>query len=763
MRYLSTTSALALMAASVASAPVLAQDEAEANSGRGLEQIIITTQRRETGLQDTAIAVAAVTGEQLHESNIVSYEDLAASVPSLSFTALSIFDHEYNIRGVTNTRLDHPTADQSIGIFIDDVYVGRSGLLNTNFYDVNRVEVVRGPQGVILGRNVVGGAISVITNAPEDTFGAGFRIGYGNFNAITSEGYVTGPLSDAWSGRLSYRFEDRDGYNEDISNNRDLDDIQSLQARGQLLFAPVGSDTNVRFIAEFTDDELNGVHSAAIPGGAGPWSASRAALGITDIRQSLPGQPTFRGDAAPTPQRGERTAWGVTLDAEFAVGSNMLFNSITGYRAGEGSNYYSQTGFDPLYLLNNPASGVSPLAFDSFVYEDEEITQFSQEFRLLSNYADSPIDWIIGGYYQVDNVDKFDRFWAANAAGIPVLSGESHWDNSGESETYAVFAQLGWRLNEQLRFVGGVRWTHDEKSGTVTGSAIENGDAYNPGDMVALTPLAGTYAEGTGYTASYSDSWEEVTPQFTIEFTPNEDILIYGTWSTGYKGGGYEDTPANPAAAMFSYDPETVTNYEIGTKIDFLDGRARLNVAAFRMDYQNLQVTQTDAGCLCNITDNAADAVINGIEIEFLFQATDNLLLWASGSSLGTEYLEFIDSNGLDNSGNFLQRTPDYQYNVGAELRLDLASWEDALRLRVNYSHQGELFWLPNNANTEDAYGLLDARATLSPADQNWTLSVWGRNLTDELYRVNVIPFFGDEMSRFGAPRTYGVEFGVEF
>ena len=201
----------------------------------------------------------------------------------------------------------------------------------------------------------------------------------------------------------------------------------------------------------------------------------------------------------------------------------------------------------------------------------------------------------------------------------------------------------------------------------------------------------------------------------------------------------------------------------MGAKWDFFDGRARLNLAGFFMEYQDLQVTQTDDGCLCNITDNAADAEILGFEGEFQLQATENLFLFGAVTVLDTEYLEFIDSNGVDASGNQLQRTPDYQFNLGAELTLDAGQWRDALSARVTYAHQGKMFWSPENVQFEEDYGLLNGRLSLSPPDQPWSVSIWGRNLTDDLYRTNIIAFFGDEVSRLGAPRTYGVELSYDF
>ena len=767
MRFITSASTLALAIASLGATSSLAQTQDDAARGPQLDVITVTSQRREVGLQDASVAVTALTGEALEKDRIFTFSDIARQTTSLSFTALSPLDQEFNIRGITNTRLDSPSADQSIGIFVDDVYVGRSGLFNFDLFDIERVEVIRGPQGVLLGRNVVGGALSIITARPEDEFGGNLSVSYGNFDESVVRGHITGPIADGLSGRISFQRRNRDGFNHDLLNDRDLDDIRSVQFRGQLLWEPENTDFSARLIGDYTNDSSNGFHSVAINGpgeGQGPWSAAREAVGAIrgaplDIREGLPEHPLYSGDTEETPQQLNREAFGITLKLEKGLGDLATVQTVTGYRHGEAFNLYDQTGIGP----NNGFGVISPTLFRFPVNEDEEIDQFTQELRIVSELGDSAFDWIVGGYFQTDEVTKIDRFWAEVPAPIPTLSGESRWDNTAENTSYAVFAQLGFQPIEMVRVVGGIRYSRDEKEGTVTGLAVETGDAFNPDDAVALTPLAPTFAEGESFTTDYGDAWSEVTPQATLEFTPSEDVFLYFTYSRGYKGGGFEDDPANAAAAQASYDPETVRNLELGGKFDFFDNRARLNLALFMLDYNDLQVTQTDDGCLCNITDNAADAEIMGIEAEFQAALTESLRVWGGVTYLDTEYIAFVDSNGLDNSGNFLQRTPEYQFNIGAELTTDLGPWRDALNMRVTYNRQGEMFWAPDNLQTEDAFGLLDAYVSITPPDYPVRLAAFGKNLTDELYRTNIIAFFGDEVSRLGAPRTYGVELSLDF
>ncbi len=763
-----SVSALAFAMLAATPAVVQAQDAQAADAtGPQLGEILVTAQRREANVQDAPLAISAFGASQLNAQRTLSFEDLAQQATSLSFTALSPLDQEFNIRGITNTRLDSPSADQSIGIFVDDVYVGRSGLFNFDLYDIERVEVVRGPQGVLLGRNVVGGALSIITAAPSFTTGGALNVSYGAYDELLLRGHVTGGITESIAARVSFQVRQRDGFNQDILHDVDLDDVDSEQLRLQLLFSPKDSDFRARLIFDYTNDKSNGFHSVAIDGpqaGSGPWSAARVAIGNIrgrplGLRESLPEWPRYAGDNADTPQQLSRTAWGTTLRLDQGLGDVATISSITGYRSGKAFNVYDQTGIGP----DNGFGVISPTLFSFPVNERERIKQFSQEIRVVSERKETGFEWIIGGYFQRDTVNKIDRFWAEVPAPVPTLSGESSWDNEARNRSYALFGEIGYRFSPALRVVAGLRYANDKKEGTVTGLAVRTGDKFNPNDTTALTPLAPTFAQGTGFTTDYGQSWSQWTPQVTAEFKPTDDLLFYATYSTGYKGGGFEDDPANAAAARSGYDPETVDNFEVGAKLELFDNRVRFNVAAFNMRYRNLQVTQTNQDCLCNITDNAADAKIKGVEIEATVALTNWLTINGAYTLLDTEYVDFIDSLGRDSSGNFLQRTPKWQYNIGANVNTDFFGWKDGLSANVNYNRQGKLFWAPDNIQFENPYGQLNARVSLTPNEGRFTMSVWGRNLTDTVYRTNIIAFFGDEVSRLGAPVTYGAEIGFKF
>jgi iron complex outermembrane receptor protein len=831
---------LAFAVASILSAAALPAQAQE--SGGGLEEIVVTAQRRETDLQTTPIAISAYSGETLTEAKIFSAADLANSVPALSLTALTPLDAELNIRGITNTRLDSPTSDPSVGTFVDGVYIGRTGDYNLDFYDIERIEVIRGPQGVLLGKNVVGGALSIITAAPEFDTSGRFLLGYGNYGAVTTSGHVTGGLTDNLAGRLSFQLRQHEGYAEDVLHGRKVEDLDSTQARAQLLWRPGDSGWSVRGIFDYNKDSTNGINTVAVAGGTKiceesylqgnctrPWSNLRAYLGLKDPRKNIAQSLQLVGDKRRN-QYLDREGWGLTLDIEKAF-EHFTFNSLTGYRTVESNQFYDQTGAGPEALNWSVPEWLGYIAWVNAKYGDRPATsnngqflfaqpvvewvegdQISQEFRFTSNNPDSRFDWIAGIFGKQDNVDKTDHFKGENFLGalvpggnnpLSTLSGENRWINEGETTNLAAFAQVGFKFTDSLKLSVGLRYTQDEKEGVVDALVVETGDRFSPNDPRANVtiealcrapdgtiirnppPPAGNggtgvavcdppnrwiYSAGEGFRTNYSEKWTETTPQATLDWKVNDNWFLYATYAEGFKGGGFDDTPANVAQAITPFDPEKAKNYEIGFKSTLWDRRMRLNAAFFMMDYTDLQVTQTNAACLCNITDNAASADIKGVEAEFQLAPTDTFRYFLSGSYVDAKYEDFIESainpstgQPLDSSGNQLQRTPDTQISTGIDWKLPLGTWGNALDFRVSYTWQSEMFWATDNVAKEDAYGLVDARIALSPDGAPWEVALWGKNLSDELYRVNVISFFGEEVSQFGPPRTYGVDVTFRF
>ncbi len=749
-----------------------------------LEEIVVTAQKREVGLQDAPLSISAFSGETLERGSILNAEDLARATTGLSFTNPTPFDLELNMRGVMNTRLDAPSASRSVGVFMDEVVVGRMGLMSVDFYDLERVEVLRGPQGVLLGKNVVGGAINVITASPEFETSGKILGSLGNLDSRRLTGHVTGGLSENIAARAAFQYRTDNGFATDAATGRDLHNVDSVQ--GRLAFLYQGeNDLTANLIIEYLDESGNGTCTIGEHGN--PWAVTRAFVGLTSIRECMPEPVQYSNKPGDSLQGYDREATSLNLRIDKGFDSFTL-TSITGYRDGSGSSQYSQTGLGPdapgvtaeffARLAAGDVAGAVPLgfAFDFPVAEIEDLSQFSQEIRFTSDLGDSRWDWIAGAYYQKDKADKFDRFWAEILLntinpGVGSLNGESTWDNRGDIESYAAFGQLGFQLTDTLKFTFGGRYTQDDISGHITGVAVELGDKFSPGNLIPLTPLTGEpgpggvlipYAKGGGYSTPYGETFDETTFQGILEWQASDDVMIYGSISEGYKSGGFQDTPPNTLGATLAYDPENVINYEMGLKSEFMNGRMRVNGAVFYMDYENLQVEFTNDQCLCNIVSNASDAEIKGAELEWQFAATEALYVWASGSWVDTEYLDYVISTG-DFSGNQMQRTPEFQFNTGFEFTTGVGSWDDALLFRLNYTWQDEMPWAHTSVSWEDAFGLVDGRISLSPQDRPWSVSVWGKNLTDEDVRANVIEFLGGDASIYTPPRTYGIDLSWEF
>jgi iron complex outermembrane receptor protein len=240
-------------------------------------------------------------------------------------------------------------------------------------------------------------------------------------------------------------------------------------------------------------------------------------------------------------------------------------------------------------------------------------------------------------------------------------------------------------------------------------------------------------------------------------------MMVYGSIAQGFKGGGWDFIPPTPVAATIPFDPEHVTNYELGLKSDYLDGRLRVNGAVFQMDYRDLQAQRTDLTCLCLITSNAGSARVRGVELELAAAATDDLTLNAALTALDPEYLDYDDKAGHIYDGNTMQRTPKVKYNVGVVYAADVGGWRDGIVARVSYTHQSKLYWGPDNVSYEPSYGLLDASVRVQPPSGHWVLTLWGKNLGDELYSQLGLPFLGDLVEVWGPPRTYGVDLTYSF
>jgi iron complex outermembrane receptor protein len=335
-----------------------------------------------------------------------------------------------------------------------------------------------------------------------------------------------------------------------------------------------------------------------------------------------------------------------------------------------------------------------------------------------------------------------------------VLDGDNEYIQHGVSKNYAIFGDVNFDLTDDMTVSVGGRYTEDRKDWDIEAVEYSFG---RPGGVLSTAPLLGPFVVNT------DKSWSEFTPKATLDWQFAESKLLYFSIARGFKGGGWQGGAANAIAASTPYEPETAMNYEIGFKSELFDNRLRLNLAAFYTDFQDLQVELLDDVNLVLVVANAADATISGLEGELQTALHEYVTFYASASWIEAEYKDYIDPlRGIDYSGNRIQRTPEFQGNAGIDIGVPISDGLEFIG-NIQYGYQSEMYYGPDNTNDEPGYGLLDLRAGIGAQDGKWQMFAYAKNVTDELYRVSIIPFAGDEFSVFGPPSTYGLRFAMNF
>jgi iron complex outermembrane receptor protein len=722
-----------------------AQVAADSNQ---IEEVLVSARRRgDERLQDVPVAVSVLTDEVLRKAGITDLSEIASRTPSFTFGQQIGNQQEIVIRGIGTLRLTGSAAEPSVGLFIDEVYVGRRGTATPPLFDLERVEVVRGPQGTLYGKNVVGGAVNLLTARPSDQMSARVAVSYGQFDVLGGrdswEGtaYVTGALSNAVAGRASVYYRKHDGYSQNTLLDERLDDQDSYAVRGSLLFQP--SDAlDIHVVADFSHNESHGQSRRAVDDPSVPGLGAVVASGLLsdNVRES----------DAPWTQWEDQDTAGLTARFDYRLGADRTLTYLSAVRYGDFNGRYSLVGTGSPPSLTDAANG-----------QREKYVGLTQDLRLSSS-GQGALRWVAGLYFLREDTDIIDNSIATTFLSVlgpgsvgDILDGEFIYDQENVTKSSAVYGELSWAMSEALSLTVGGRYTYDDKNYRNRSECLDFG--AQPDFIFCVAPLGAEF-----WDIHTSKSWSEFTPKASLDLRASDDALLYVSAARGFKGGGWQGKPATEAAALFPYDPEIAWTYEVGAKTRWADGRVLANVAVFHTSFDDLQVEQLDDSGLSLIIDNAASARIDGIELELQLRPIPALQLWLSGSYLDSEYRDFIDSAGNDLSGNRLARTPELRFTGGADYTVPIDG-DLSLDARVEYQWQDEMPWLVENTVFEDSYGLLDARIALQARDAQWEVALFGKNLTDELYRLDAIPFLGDVFSRFGAPRSYGVQFTRSF
>ena len=745
-----------------------AQENQASRSG-GFEEIIVTAQHRAQNIQDVPITVSALSSDYIAKADIFDAASISVNVPGFSFAEFAPGQALLTFRGVGSSD-DGAGLDNSSATFLDGVYIGRFAGINFDLFDLDRIEVLKGPQGALFGRNAIGGVISVVTKRPTQEFGAKAAVTAGNEGILRYQGYITGGITENLSGKLVVNHREHDGYVRNTLLNIDVNDEDQTSLRGQLLWE--GEKSQWLVSADTMEDSREGV--GRYPLFSNPTFPPN---GDTVGEAELLGANRPFTTASPIEGFTERDNAGFSLQGDIEFNAGTL-TTITGVRNVESSWEMPSIGAPLAAGSADPANGV----FGSDVVDDiqEDIDTFSQELRWTSD-LDGAFNYVAGLYYFTEDTDRQEQFRIDNneqAMGQTVTGNE--WTRTeNETTSYAAYAQGTYDFNDRWKLTAGARYTRDDRDyvASAANCALRDEDIAGAGLPLSVCRFTGLNNDINGsrvgrslriiaeaFIVPATDSWTDFSPMVSLQFRPNDDIMYFATVSTGYKAGGFAGSQGAAATAADPVDPENVTNFELGLKGDFLENRLRLNATAFFMDYTDLQIVRFGPvpGSTFGTfqTTNIGQADIFGLEMDFVWQIGDNFQLSGNYAYLDTEAngLIVVTTTGTsDFSGSPLRQAPENTYSIVAEYSVPSAAGDFDLRAQFVAADEQHMDFATQTESISPSHELLDlSLGWTAPSDQ-YQLSLWVKNATDEAYSQHTYRIGPGSIGAWNPPRTFGL------
>ena len=732
--------------ASMAS-PAWAQDSSA--QGEGLQDIVVTARKKSERLQDVPVAVSVATGQDLINRSVQSFRDLQAQTPSLKMVQASNSPSSLflAIRGQTNADI-RLNADLAVGFYVDGVYSPRAiGIEGSDLDDIDRVEILKGPQGTLFGRNTTGGAITIYTKAPVDHWEGGARLGIANFGVMKGSAYLNAPLGDTLAARIAVSTSQRDGYGNDRVSGESYGNRDVSNGRLALAWRPNDALTVT----------LRGNYGRAISS-AQAWkpvsmiagsTANRAVAAETGLSQ------TAARDLYLSYSGGDRN----TGVRDNPFGERVTYGGVSGTIDWDlgGVTLKSITAWQKFHRFTKSDLDGSPFALFQYTGIVTEDRQFSQELQLSGSLFDGKVSWITGGYYS-------DEKGFEDGSQITTRAISATWPSitygATRNRTWGVFAQGDWEIVDSLSFTGGVRYTEDKRELTSRNRTRTTCTALG-------VPLAGV---GNCEYVVPSVNYDAISYTAGLDYKVRQGLLLYVKTSRGYRSGGLPLTggsTVSPAAAALTYTPfrpESVTDYEAGLKADWFGQRLRTNIALFHSNYKDVQrsVSQFFPGIgNLALTQNAANGKIDGVETEITAVPVRELELRATGAWTKARFKDYV-VNGVDLSSTPFVFTPKWSYSLSGAYTapLDFGS----LRAQIDYTWDSRMATSGRNGFRR-SLGLLSARLALNVEEAGLNVAVFGRNLTNERYNAYAIDqsSLGIVVAMEGEPRTYGLELSKSF
>lgn len=718
LRNASTIAVCAIMGQAWAGTAV-AQDDDEGSVL--FEEIMVTATKKSQAqaVQDVPVAVTAFSERQLDALHVREISDLSFKIPNVSLDDIGTTrgTANFSIRGLgINSSI--PSIDPTVGVFIDGMYLGLTGGVLFDQFDLAAVEVLRGPQGLLFGRNVTGGAVLLNTTDPSFEARGRAKISYESGDNVSVAGLYTGPLSDNVAFKLGVYYNNDGGWFTNLANNN-----ENFGKRETFIVRPAVT------LRASDSVELTLRYEHGDSDGDGPASQNHG----------LFGRDTF--DFAVDEEGSYSLAWDqaiAELNIDVSFGDGTITN-ITGWRQSDSSS-------------NGDIDATSSFLFHSKAGNDAD--QFSNELRYAGRFDDR-LDVTVGVYYFTQDMDYFERREIIGGA-IDISGGGIQ-----EQSTKAIFGSFDLDLNDELTLITGIRYTEEKKSADV--ATLRPGGCNN--DTRVCTP-----------NFSDNEKWSNVTPKLGVRWQPDENTQLYGFWTKGFRSGGYNlrNTSADPAAVPGPFDPEKNSVFEVGLKRDNEDKTLRTNFAVFVNNITDLQreinLPSTGAGVV-QVIDNTADARLWGFEGEVQMQFTPEVTFTANIGVISSKYkaiLADISGDGVVSDADFnleLPRLAPLTYGFGLIYDTDIEDWGN-LFASVSYNHRDQTFYTDNNVGFLNAANMMDANVTVEFMEGAMAVSLYGKNLLNEVtYGGDTqLPFFpGATFSPLNKGRTYGVELLFNF
>ena len=762
-------------------------------SGLALEEITVTARRREEGLQTTPVAVTALTAEALETRGAASVDAVSQYVPNVQFDgAAALSGGAYNatifIRGIGQNDFAI-FSDPGAAMYLDGVYLGRSigGIMDA--VDLERVEVLRGPQGTLFGRNTIGGAVNIVSKQPSHELEGEVSVTGGSFDRLDVKGVINIPLSDRFATRWTVASISRAGYQKRIIDGKDQGDKDAQIGRVQALWN-AADNVDVTLSIDATRVRQNSAPLTLV-------DVTPAGTPFQNLYNSLVA-PTL-GLSAPNGVRTVNASWIPSdIDRTYSTGPSVndldtKGASLTVEWRTDLATIKSITAYRELEALFARDGDNTPFTFRETINDDEQ-EQFSQELQFSGTSFNDRLTWLMGAYYFKEDAEEVGKanlaiglFNALQSLSLPAgttwcglpganpraiatcppplrFGGAGNPNNIGvdvgvdlntkvSNESVALFGQGTYKITDMLSVTAGLRWTQDDKEV----------------QLVHFREASGRYVVGAlGTQDTFTEKWSEVTPKLGIELQATDDLMLYASYAKGFKSGGFNARPLTGIQEVQTpYDPETVDSYELGAKTSWWDRRMTANAAVFYNKYEDMQLTINATPQ--NFVRNAGEAEIKGAELEVVARLAAGLDFNVSAGYLDAEYTELDAQLATLNPpltpDKKLVKAPQWTLSSGLQYRFNIAP--GTITLRGDWSYKTKVYHdVFNDARlAQDAFDLFNAYVSFLTQEERWEVAVFGTNLSDERYRVsgNSSVGFGLAESTFSPPREWGATVKYRF